>query len=51
MNELHKLLKKIAMRLDGIHKYDLTTAERQIVQLLLEAEYVKFTNNGEVESC
>ena len=43
-----KVLRDISMALIGIARDDLTTAEREIVKILIAAEIVKYADDGEV---
>ncbi len=45
---MRTLIQKIAWRLSGMHKVDLTTAERQIVKLLKDAGYLHEDEHGNV---
>jgi hypothetical protein len=40
---LDRLIEGIASKLVGIHVSDLTTAERQIAQLLVDADFLTYT--------
>jgi len=43
-----KILKKIASRLTGINKADCTTAERQIINLLIDEGLVEYDDNKDL---
>lgn len=47
--EPNLLLKKIAGRLTGMNKEDLTTAEKQIANLLITQGLLAFDENGDLE--
>ena len=44
-----ELVKKIAGRISGINYDDLTTAERQITDLLIKAKYLRLDENDDVQ--
>lgn len=44
-----EVLGKIAFRLAGIHTDDMSAAERQICQILIEADFGQMSENGEFE--
>ena len=47
---MKKLLQKIAMRLSGLYREDLSTTERQIANLLINAGYLRVNDkDGELE--
>jgi hypothetical protein len=41
-------LRKIAQRLIGIHKDQLSTAERQIINILIDCKFVKYDDHDNV---
>ena len=45
---MKKLINKIALRLMGMNTEQLTVAERQIVELLVEAKFLTINNNGDI---
>lgn len=46
---MKKLLQEIALRLAGIEKEDMTTAEQQIAELLSEGKFYLFFD--EIQNC
>jgi hypothetical protein len=45
---MNKLIRSIASELVGMAKDDLSTAEKNIVEALIEARIVKYDKHGEV---